>query len=216
MFCTMLTTHGAFFSHRGAKILAAGQLGARRDQCDKHLAVGGTAQHRMAQKPGASVLVVGGPAAGSCGVQHSGQRFVQNILLQQAVRTGQDLVRALGVQAADELAMLGSKASDSLVAIMQRVGHALHGLDRRKAAQQFLQAGLLLGQLFPVGHGQQRTSTAFFGKIQAGSGHGDGPFFNDSFKHSRGRIYAARKWSSAGKPRAACMPPLHKCLRTML
>ena len=41
-----------------------------------------------------------------------------------------------------------------------------------KPAQQPLQAGLFLVQLFPVGQCKQRTAAAFFIVVQAGSGHG--------------------------------------------
>ena len=63
---------------------------------------------------------------------------------------------ALGIQAADEFAALGGKAGNGLVAVVQRLGHALHGLDRGKPAQQLLQAGLFLGKLFTVGAPPQR------------------------------------------------------------
>ena len=72
----------------------------------------------MAQKAGAAVLIVGGPAAGASGVQHGGERLIQNFLLQKAVRAGQDAVGALGIQAADEFASLGGKAGNGLVAVV--------------------------------------------------------------------------------------------------
>lgn len=135
----------------------------------------------MAQKAGAAVLIVGGPAAGAGGVQHGGERLIQNFLLQKAVRAGQDAVGALGIQAADEFAALGGKAGNGLVAVVQRLGHALHGLDRGKPAQQLLQAGLFLGKLFTVGQRQQRAAAAFFLVIDTGVWHRKRPFSCTSF-----------------------------------
>ena len=126
----------------------------------------------MAQKACAAVLVIGCPAAGAGGLQHGGKGLVEDLLLQQAVGTWQDPVRALGIQAADQSAVLHGKAGDGLVAVMVRLGHALHGPDGGKPAQQPLQAGLFLVQLFPVGQCKQRTAAALFIVVQAGSGHG--------------------------------------------
>ena len=161
-----------FFAQRGAEIFAAGQVCAGRYQRDQHLTVPAAAQHGMAQQPCAAVLVIGSPAAGAGGLQHGGKGLVEDLLLQQAVGTWQDPVRALGIQAADQSAVLHGKAGDGLVAVMVRLGHALHGPDGGKPAQQPLQAGLFLVQLFPVGQCKQRTAAAFFIIVQAGSGHG--------------------------------------------
>lgn len=165
-----------FFAQSRAEILAAGQVGAGRDQRNQHLIVAGAAQHGMAQKAGAAVLIVGGPAAGAGGVQHGGERLIQNFLLQKAVRAGQDAVGALGIQAADEFASLGGKAGNGLVAIVQRLGHALYGLDRGKPAQQLLHAGLFFGKLFTVGQRQQWAAAAFFLVIDTGVWHRKQPF----------------------------------------
>ena len=161
-----------FFAQGRAEIFAAGQLRAGCHQRDQHLAVDGGAQHCVAQKAGAAVLVIGGPAAGTGGVHHGGKGPVQDLLLKQAVCAGQNPVRALGIQAADQSAVLHGKAGDGLVAVMVRLGHALHGPDGGKPAQQPLQAGLFLVQLFPVGQCKQRTAAAFFIVVQAGSRHG--------------------------------------------
>lgn len=170
-----------FFAQCRTEILAAGQVGAGRHQRDQHLTVAGAAQHGMAQKAGAAVLIVGGPAAGAGGIQHGGECLIQNFLLQKAVRAGQDAVGALGIQSADEFAALGGKAGNGLVAVVQRLGHALHGLDRGKPAQQLLQAGLFFGKLLAVGQRQQRAAAAFFLVIDTGVWHRKRPFSCTSF-----------------------------------
>ena len=71
-----------------------------------------------------------------------------------------------------QFASLGGKAGNALVAVVQRLGHALHGLDRSKPAQQLLQAGLFFGKLFTVGQRQQRAAAAFQFIIGAGYRHG--------------------------------------------
>lgn len=160
-----------FFAQGGAEILAAGQLRAGCDEGNEHLVIAGAAQHNMAQQPRAAILVVGRPAAGAGGVENGGQCLIQNFLLQQAIRAGQDGVRALGVEATDELPALHREAGDSFIAVVERLGHALHGFDRGEAAQQLLQARLLFRELLAVGQRQQRAAAAFFCKIDAGNGH---------------------------------------------
>lgn len=123
-----------FFAQCRAEITAAGQLRPRRDQCDQHLPLAGAAQHHVAQKTGALVLIKGGVAAGAGGILHGGQCTVEHLVLQQAVGGRQHLVRALGIQPADQLALLGGKAGNRLVAVVPWLGHRAQRGHRGKAA----------------------------------------------------------------------------------
>ena len=159
------------FVQRRAEIAAARQRGRGGHQRHQHLAAPVAAQHGVAQKAGAAVLVIGGPAAGARRGQHGLQCAVERFVLQKAAGGRQHAVGAGGVQAADQLAALFGKAGNGLVAVMPRLRHAAHRSHRGKAAQQRLQFGLFLRQLLRIRGGQQRAAAAMAGKVGAGGVH---------------------------------------------